>query len=951
MSPLRLLAAASLLALSRCKTVRYRTDEEGAPGTVIGTLADEMPVKAPGEMSFRLMRQFSNSSLVRVREEDGQLSIGEAGLDRERLCGQAPQCVLAFDVVSCWRERYRLVHVELEVRDINDNAPRFPHAQMALEVSESAAPGTRLPLEVAVDEDVGSNSIQSFQVSLNSHFGVEAQTRADGARCADLVLLQELDRERQPSYTLELVAKDGGSPARSGTATVHVRVLDANDNSPTFAQSSVTVELPEDAPPGSLLLDLDAADPDEGPNGEVVYAFSSQVPPEARRLFRLDPRSGRLTLEAAVDYERTRTYELDVRAQDRGASPRAATCTVVVRLTDVNDNAPRISISALRGAASTTGVAYVSEAAASESFVALVSATDRDSGANGQVRCSLRGHDHFALQRAYEDSYMIVTTAALDRERIPEYNLTVVAEDLGSPPFKTVRQYTVRVSDENDNAPLFAKPLYEVAVPENNPPGAYITTVVARDPDLGHNGKVTYRLLEMQVMGAPISTYVSVDPATGAIYALRTFNYEILKQLDLRIQATDGGSPQLSSSTLVKVRMVDQNDNPPVIIHPVLTNGTVEIGVSSKTSRDSLVAQIKARDADDGANAELTFAFLEESQQDLFTINPSTGDIVLRGDLSEELGQLFKVILTVTDNGRPPLATTATVNFLVTATAPSSIQDIAKPSSWEGKALQWDIPLIVIIVLAGSCTLLLVAIITIATTCNRRKKGNDIKNNTALKDQIDISHLEKGCQEEGSQRGNMFEQGFAATPSYNKEPAPPVAIWKGHSFNTISGREAEKFSGKDSGKGDSDFNDSDSDISGDALKKDLITHMQNGLWACTAECKILGHSDRCWSPSCGRANPHPSPHPSAPLSTFCKSTSLPRDPLRRDNFYQAQLPKTVGLQSVYEKVLHRDFDRTITLLSPPHPARLPDLQEIGVPLFPAPSARYLGPQTEMTEKA
>ncbi|XP_057265674.1 protocadherin-8 isoform X4 [Pezoporus wallicus] len=948
-SSLRLLAAACLLALSRGKTVRYRTDEEGAPGTVIGTLADEMSVKAPGEMSFRLMRQFSNSSLVRVREEDGQLSIGEGGLDREQLCGQAPQCVLAFDVVSCWRERYRLVHVELEVRDINDNAPRFPRAQMTLEVSESAAPGTRLPLEVAVDEDVGSNSIQSFQVSLNSHFGVEAQTRADGARCADLVLLQELDRERQPSYTLELVAKDGGSPARSGTATVHVRVLDANDNSPTFAQSSVTVELPEDAPPGSLLLDLDAVDPDEGPNGEVIYAFSSQVPPEARRLFRLDPRSGRLTLEAAVDYERTRTYELDVRAQDRGTSPRAATCTVVVRLTDVNDNAPRISISALRGAASATGVAYVSEAAASESFVALVSASDRDSGANGQVRCSLRGHDHFALQRAYEDSYMIVTTAALDRERIPEYNLTVVAEDLGSPPFKTVRQYTVRVSDENDNAPLFAKPLYEVAMPENNPPGAYITTVVARDPDLGHNGKVTYRLLETQVMGAPISTYVSVDPATGAIYALRTFNYEILKQLDLRIQATDGGSPQLSSSTLVKVRMVDQNDNPPVIIHPVLTNGTAEIGVSSKTSRDSLVAQIKARDADDGANAELTFAFLEEPQQDLFTINPSTGDIVLRGDLSEELGQLFKVILTVTDNGNPPLATTATVSFLVTATAPSSMQEIAKPGSWEGRALQWDIPLIVIIVLAGSCTLLLVAIITIATTCNRRKKGNEIKNNSSLKDQIDISHLEKGQQEEGSQRGNVFE-GFTATPSYGKEPAPPVAIWKGHSFNTISGREAEKFSGKDSGKGDSDFNDSDSDISGDALKKDLITHMQNGLWACTAECKILGHSDRCWSPSCSRANPHPSPHPSAPLSTFCKSTSLPRDPLRRDNFYHAQLPKTVGLQSVYEKVLHRDFDRTITLLSPPRPARLPDLQEIGVPLYPAPSTRYLGPQTDTAEK-
>lgn len=122
-----------------------------------------------------------------------------------------------------------------------------------------------------------------------------------------------------------------------------------------------------------------------------------------------------------------------------------------------------------------------------------------------------------------------------------------------------------------------------------------------------------------------------------------------------------------------------------------------------------------------------------------------------------------------------------------------------------------------------------------------------------------------------------------------------------------------------------------------------------GLWACTAECKILGHSDRCWSPSCGRTNPHISPHPKTQLSTFCKSTSLPRDSLRRDNFYQAQLPKTVGLQSVYEKVLHRDYDRTITLLSPPHSGRLPDLQEISMPLYQSPSTRCLGPPPDTSQ--
>ncbi|XP_061485335.1 protocadherin-8 isoform X2 [Rhineura floridana] len=890
--PVGLFCLGWLLASALGKTIRYHTYEEDPPGTVIGTLADELPLKVPGgsdgDRSFRLMKQSGNSSLVRVRERDGQLSLGAERLDREQLCGQAEEpCVVAFDVVSLGGPRggsssqYRLVHVELEVRDINDHAPRFPQPLIALEVSESAAPGTRLPLDLAHDLDVGSNGIQSFAVSPNSHFGLEAQSRADGLKCAELVLLTELDREAQAAYRLELVAKDGGSPARSGTATVSVRVLDANDNAPAFPHGALlTVELPEDAPPGSLLLDLDASDPDEGSNGQLLYAWGSQVPAEARQLFGLDPLSGRLSLQGAVDYELQRAYELDVQASDRGASPLAASCKVVVRLLDVNDNAPTVAISALSagvgggGAATQAGaeeddasastVAYVSEAAPAESLVALVSTSDSDAGANGQVRCSLLAapHEPFALQRAYDASYVVLTTGALDRERVAEYNLTVVAEDLGSPPAKTVRRLTVRLADENDNTPRFAKARYEVAVLENNPPGAYLASVLASDPDLGLNGKVTYRLLDSQVMGASISTYVSVDPATGAIYALRTFNYEIIKQLELTVQATDGGSPQLSSATLVKVRVVDQNDNAPVITHPALTNGSLEIGVSSKAARDSLVVHIKARDADEGVNSELSFSFLEDPQQpqlpalDLFAINKKTGEVVLSRSFSEELlGQVYQLLLTVADKGRPPLSTTVMISF----------------------------------------------------------------------------------------------QSYTSTPSYSKEPIPPVAIWKGHSFNTISGREAE-FSGKDSGKGDSDFNDSDSDISGDALRKDLITHMQNGLWACTAECKILGHSDRCWSPSCGRSNPHSSPRPKTQLSTFCKSTSLPRDSLHRDNYYQAQLPKTVGLQSVYEKVLHRDYDRTITLLSPPHQGRLPDLQEISVPLYQAPSTRYLGSPPETSQK-
>ncbi|XP_004577502.2 protocadherin-8 isoform X2 [Ochotona princeps] len=950
--PLQLFSLCWVLSVAQSKTVRYSTFEEDAPGTVIGTLAEDLHMKVSGDTSFRLMKQF-NSSLLRVREGDGQLTVGDAGLDRERLCGQAPQCVLAFDVVSFSQEQFRLVHVEVEVRDVNDHAPLFPRAQIPVEVSEGAAVGTRIPLEVPVDEDVGANGLQSVRLAEpHSPFRVELQTRADGAQCADLVLLQELDRESQAAYSLELVAQDGGRPPRSATAALSVRVLDANDHSPAFPQGAVAeVELAEDAPVGSLLLDLDAADPDEGPNGDVVFSFGARTPPEARRLFRLDPRSGRLTLAGPVDYERQDTYELDVRAQDRGPGPRASTCKVIVRIRDVNDNPPDITITplaapgappasaftaaaALGGADATSPAgpgtpdagttSLVPEGAARESLVALVSTSDKDSGANGQVRCALYGHEHFRLQPAYAGSYLVVTAASLDRERIAEYNLTLVAEDRGSPPLRTVRPYTVRVGDENDNAPVFTRPVYEVSVRENNPPGAYLATVAARDPDLGRNGQVTYRLLDAEVgrAGGAVSTYVSVDPATGAIYALRSFDYETLRQLDVRIQASDGGSPQLSSSALVQVRVLDQNDHAPVLVLPVPANGTLEVAVPGRTARDTAVARVQARDADEGANGELAFDLQQQEPREAFTIGRRTGEIVLTGDLSQEPpGSVFRALLVISDGGRPPLATTATVSFVVTAgggrgpAAPANAgtpERSSPPGSRlgaSGPALQWDTPLIVIIVLAGSCTLLLAAIIAIATTCNRRKK-----------------------------------EPYGASPGFGKESAPPVAVWKGHSFNTISGREAEKFSGKDSGKGDSDFNDSDSDISGDALKKDLINHMQSGLWACTAECKILGHSDRCWSPSCGGPNAQPALQPPAQMSTFCKSTSLPRDPLRRDNFYQAQLPKTVGLQSVYEKVLHRDYDRTVTLLSPPRPGRLPDLQEIGVPLYPSPPGRYLSPK-------
>ncbi|XP_048835868.1 protocadherin-8-like isoform X2 [Brienomyrus brachyistius] len=858
-----------LPAFSAGKTMKYQTYEEDAPDTVIGNLAKDMFLNAglDTKTSFRMMKQF-NASFIRLRESDGHLTIGER-IDRERMCKNSLQCLIAFDVVYFSKEQFKLIHVEVEVKDINDNSPEFPNKESTIEISENAALGLRVPLDVAVDEDVGANYIQSYQISVNSHFTIDVLIRADGVKYAELVLMKELDRETQSFHLLELVAVDGGNPSRSGTTKINVKVKDFNDNSPIFEQSNVSVDLFEDAPVGLLLLDLNAVDPDEGLNG----------------------------------------------------------------------------------------IAYITEAAAKDSFVALISTSDRDSGANGQVHCTLYGHDHFKLQQAYEDSYMIVTTAPLDREKIAEYNLTVVAEDLGSPPFRTITQYTIRLSDENDNAPLFSKQVYEVSIAENNAPGACITTVVARDLDLGQNGKVIYRLLDSYVMGSPVATFVSLDPSTGAIYALRSFNYEVMKQLSLQVQAADGGSPQLHSKAAINLKIVDQNDNAPSITQPTLKNGSAELLLPKDAPSGYIVTQIKAKDDDEGANAELSYKIVN-GEGSLFSINRSTGDIYLKHALNYDVNESLQITVTVSDNGRPSLTSAANIRFAVTAGAPTGRRTTLKRNN-KDDFMRWDTSTVLILVLAGSCSILLLAIILIATTCNQRKRlrksgfpegldmpqlekedmgsdslilnhNGDVFESHTFSTKSDTDNNVRSCSENGNERTRTYDpenrmrgvklEGYSTLPGYGKEAAKPMAIWKGNSYSAISGRDPQ-FSGKDSGKGDSDFNDSDSDISGDGLKKDCPQNIQKGLWACTSECKILGHSDRCWSPSASRANG----------SCFAKTASLPRDAHRRDNCYQAHIPKTVGLQSVYEKVQHRDYDHV--LVSPQQPVRAQGTNESPLPVF------------------
>ncbi|KAM6056363.1 protocadherin-12 isoform 4-T4 [Chlamydotis macqueenii] len=548
-------------------TVQYRVFEEVPPGTVIGMLAEHFEGGESGETAdtFQLMetpRRFP----LHMGSGDGVLSTA-GRVDREQLCRHSDPCWVSFNVLA--GQNLALIHVEVQVLDVNDNAPRFPTPELELEMSESASLRTRIPLDRALDADAGPNARCSYSLSRSEHFALEVVSSSDGTRHAELVVVKEVDRELHSSFDLVLTATDHGEPPKSGTALIKVIVLDSNDNSPVFAESSLTVEVREDALPGTLLVTVTATDPDQGPNGEIEYSLSKHAPREVLSAFGIDARTGSIILKHPLDYEETHTYELDVQARDLGANPIPAHCKILVKVLDVNDNAPDVHVTWAARAP------VLSEALPKDSFVALVTASDPDSGSNGQVHCSLsQGYEHFRLKRTNSHSYVLMTNATLDRELRAEYNLTLVVRDHGDLSLAVLKHLTICISDVNDNAPSFEKATYEAAVAENSEAPAFLLTVRATDPDLGFNGKITYG-----IPNASASDLVSIDPTTGDVYALQAFDYEQVRSLQFLVTAEDGGHPKLASNVSIRLAVLDRNDNAPVITAPALVGGAATLSV------------------------------------------------------------------------------------------------------------------------------------------------------------------------------------------------------------------------------------------------------------------------------------------------------------------------------------------------------------------------------------
>nr|XP_012416964.1 PREDICTED: protocadherin alpha-8 isoform X4 [Odobenus rosmarus divergens] len=504
--------------------VQYSVAEESKHGTFVGRIAQDLGLEL-AELVPRLFRVASkgHGDLLEVNLQNGILFVNSR-IDREELCGRSAECSIHLEVIV--DRPLQVFHVEVEVKDINDNAPVFRLKEQRVLIYESRLPDSMFPLEGASDADVGSNSLLTYKLSSSEYFALDVKTNSDDNTQIGLVLRKSLDREEAPEHNLLLTATDEGKPELTGTVQLLVTVLDVNDNAPIFEQTEYEVRIFENSGNGTIVIRLNASDRDEGVNGEISYSFNSLVPTMVRDRFRIDPNTGEIVTKGNLDFEKLNLYKIRVDATDKGHPPMAGHCTVLLKVLDKNDNVPQIALTSLS--------LPIREDAQLGTVIALISVSDLDFGANGQVTCSLTPHVPFKLVSTFKNYYSLVLDSALDRESVSDYALVVTARDAGSPSLSATASVSVEVADVNDNAPAFAQPEYTVFVKENNPPGCHIFTVSARDADAQENALVSYSLVERRVGERALSSYVSVHAESGKVYALQPLDHEELELLQFQ---------------------------------------------------------------------------------------------------------------------------------------------------------------------------------------------------------------------------------------------------------------------------------------------------------------------------------------------------------------------------------------------------------------------------------
>ncbi|XP_034297968.1 cadherin EGF LAG seven-pass G-type receptor 1 isoform X2 [Pantherophis guttatus] len=493
--------------------------------------------------------------------------------------------------------------VSITVLDVNDNSPTFTEKVYQLRLNEDAAVGSSVLTLTAMDKDV--NSVVTYQITSGNTRNRFAITSQSGGGLITLALPLDYKQERQ--YVLTVTASDG---TLFDTVQVFINVTDANTHRPVFQSSHYTVSVSEDKPIGTSIVTISATDEDTGENARITYILEDNIPQ-----FRIDPDTGTITTLMELDYEDQASYTLAITAQDNGIPQKSDTTYVEILILDANDNAPRFLRDRYLGS--------VFEDVPLSTSVLQVSAVDRDSGPNGRLVYTFQGGDDgdgdFYIEAT---SGVIRTLRKLDRENVAVYSLRAFAVDRGSPPLKASVDIQVTVLDINDNPPVFEQDEFDIFIEENSPVGSIVARISAVDPDEGTNAQIMYQIVE-----GNIPEVFQLDLLNGDLTALMDLDYESQTEYVIVVQAT---SAPLVSRATVHIRLLDQNDNPPVLHDfQILFNNYVTNKSNSFPS--GVIGKIPAHDPD--VSDQLDYTFVQGNELNLLVLDSATGELKLSRDL------------------------------------------------------------------------------------------------------------------------------------------------------------------------------------------------------------------------------------------------------------------------------------------------------------------------------
>ncbi|XP_066994105.2 protocadherin-like wing polarity protein stan [Anabrus simplex] len=539
----------------------------------------------------------------------------------------------------------------VNVKDVNDNEPLFYTSLFQESVSESVPIGFSIVRVQAYDQDEGENAVIHYSIGPRDEGG---GSTSDFPFTVDehsgtIFTTRELDREEQSRFQFQVIARDGGSPSKSATANVVITVQDVNDNDPVFEPKIYEAVVSEDDSIGTPVASVTATDKDENPR--LHYELTGG---NIRSRFAITSQNGRglITIAQPLDYKQEKRFVLTVTASDSGG--RQDTATVYVNVSDANNFAPVFENAPYS--------ASVFEDAPIGTTVLVISATDGDVGQNAQITYSLGTLDEKSTNPEFTinpQTGAIILTKLLDRETVSGYLLTVTARDGGSPSLSDTTDVEITVTDVNDNAPVFKKTSYIGSVPEDALVGTSVVQISATDADIGLNGRIRYALGQES---AADGSFV-VDPMSGVIRTAKSLDRESVAQYELIAYAIDRGSPSMSGSVNVTIRVEDVNDSP-----PAFESDKIVLYIAENSPVGSTVGEIYARDPDEGPNAVVHYSIIGGDDSNSFSLVTRPGsnkaELLTMVDLDYESSH--KKFVLIVRAASPPLRADATVEILVT---------------------------------------------------------------------------------------------------------------------------------------------------------------------------------------------------------------------------------------------------------------------------------------------